>query len=74
MTANTIRRLEAAAKDLDVANRYLYVNYASAAQEDAVFAGYGEKNVRKLKDIQRAVDPHGIFTSKGLWRGFFKLP
>ncbi|EYE99687.1 FAD-binding oxidoreductase [Aspergillus ruber CBS 135680] len=73
MTLNIIHRLEVAAKDSGVANRYLYINYASATQANAVFAGYGNKNVQKLKAVQRAVDPHGIFTSKGLWRGFFKL-
>jgi FAD/FMN-containing dehydrogenase len=66
MTANTIRRVKAAAEDLGVANRYLYINYAAAAQADAVFAGYGDKNVQRLREVQRAVDPHGIFTSKGL--------
>ncbi|ODM23738.1 hypothetical protein SI65_01327 [Aspergillus cristatus] len=73
MTSNIIHRVEAAAKDLGVANRYLYINYASSPQADAVFAGYGEKNVQRLKEVQRAVDPRGIFASKGLWRGFFKL-
>ena len=73
MTANTIHRLKAAAEDLGIANRYLYINYASAAQVDDVFAGYGDENVQKLKKIQKAVDPRGIFTSHGLWKGFFKL-
>lgn len=73
MTANTIHRLKVAAEDLGVANRYLYINYASASQADDVFAGYGDENVQKLNKIQRAVDPHGIFTSHGLWKGFFKL-
>ncbi|EAW22250.1 FAD-binding oxidoreductase [Aspergillus fischeri NRRL 181] len=66
-------RIEAVAKELKVADRYLYINYASAAQADKVFAGYGEKNWQRLRDIQRSVDPRGIFTSKGLWKGFVKL-
>lgn len=70
MTANIVRRVEAAAKDSGVANRYLYINYASAAQADGVFGGYGDENVQRLKEVHRAVDPHGIFASKGLWRGF----
>ncbi|GIJ89551.1 hypothetical protein Asppvi_008493 [Aspergillus pseudoviridinutans] len=73
MSVNVVRRLQAAAENLGVANRYLYVNYASAAQTDAFFAGYGTGNMRRLREIQRAVDPDGIFTSKGLWKGFVKL-
>lgn len=73
MTANIIERLNATANDLGVASRYKYINYASAAQADSVFAGYGDENLQRLRRIQKAVDPRGIFTSKGLWRGFFKL-
>ncbi|KAF7593567.1 hypothetical protein BBP40_011187 [Aspergillus hancockii] len=73
MTANVIRRLKTVAEGLGVANRYLYINYASAAQTDKVFASYGEESLQRLKEVQRAVDPRGIFTSQGLWRGFVKL-
>ncbi|RAK96474.1 FAD-binding oxidoreductase [Aspergillus ibericus CBS 121593] len=73
MTGNTIARIQAAAESLGVANRYLYINYASAQQEDEIFPGYGEENERRLKEIQRAVDPRGVYTSQGLWRGFVKL-
>lgn len=73
MTANVVERLNATAQDLGVANRYKYINYASAAQTDSIFPGYGDENVDRLKSIQKAVDPRGIFTSKGLWRGFVKL-
>lgn len=73
MTANTIRRIESVAQDLGVANRYKYINYASAQKASEVFPGYGEENFQRLKEIQRAVDPRGIFTSKGLWSGFVKL-
>ncbi|KAK4868055.1 hypothetical protein LT330_007253 [Penicillium expansum] len=73
MTANAIRRIESAAQDLGVANRYKYINYASAQQAREVFPGYGEANLQRLKDVQKAVDPRGIFTSKGLWSGFVKL-
>ncbi|OGM51271.1 FAD binding domain protein [Aspergillus bombycis] len=74
MTENTIRRIREAAETLDVAHPFLYVNYASAAQASEVFTGYGEENVQRLRDIQRAVDPRGVFTSRGLWSGFAKLP
>jgi FAD/FMN-containing dehydrogenase len=73
MTAKTIERLNATANNLGVANRYKYINYASAAQADTVFSGYGNENLQRLQKIQKAVDPRGIFTSKGLWRGFVKL-
>ncbi|KAJ5669171.1 FAD-binding domain-containing protein [Penicillium macrosclerotiorum] len=73
MTANTIERLNATANDLGVANRYIYINYASGTQANSVFFGYGDENLQRLKRTQKAVDPYGIFTSKGLWRGFVKL-
>ncbi|KAJ9483325.1 hypothetical protein VN97_g10083 [Penicillium thymicola] len=73
MTENTARRVNAAAEKLGVADRYRYINYASKAQADEVFPGYGKTNMQRLKQIQKAVDPKGIFTSKGLWRGFRKL-
>jgi hypothetical protein len=73
MTENTISRLREAATTLGVAHRYLYINYASAQQAQDVFAGYGEENARRLREIQRAVDLHGVYTSQGLWKGFVKL-
>lgn len=73
MTGNVITRVNATAQDLGVASRFKYINYASAAQSSSVFAGYGDENVQRLKSIQKAVDPLGIFLSKGLWRGFAKL-
>ncbi|KAJ5342508.1 hypothetical protein N7541_011632 [Penicillium brevicompactum] len=73
MTENIIERLNGTAQDMGIANRYKYMNYASAAQVDSIFAGYGDENAEKLKQIQRAVDPRGIFASTGLWRGFVKL-
>ncbi|KAL4910555.1 hypothetical protein BDW74DRAFT_184434 [Aspergillus multicolor] len=73
MTEFTTARIREVAESPGVANRYLYINYASAQQAGDVFAGYGEKNVQRLKGIQRAIDPRGVFTSNGLWRGFVKL-
>jgi hypothetical protein len=73
MTEKTISRIRQAADGLGVANRYLYINYASAQQASEVFAGYGEENVHRLREIQRALDPRGVYTSRGLWRGFVKL-
>lgn len=73
MTAKVIERLNATAENLGVANRYKYINYASAVQTNTIFSGYGDESVERLIGIQKAVDPRGIFTSKGLWRGFVKL-
>ncbi|KAL3431571.1 hypothetical protein BDV09DRAFT_206526 [Aspergillus tetrazonus] len=73
MTKNTISRIQEVAERLGVANPYLYINYVSAQQAPDVFAGYGHKNAQRLREIQRAVDPRGVYTSHGLWRGFVKL-
>ncbi|KAJ5712161.1 FAD-binding domain-containing protein [Penicillium malachiteum] len=73
MTANVVERLNGTAQNLGIATRYKYINYASAAQASEIFAGYGDENVQRLKSIQKAVDSHGVFTSEGLWHGFFKL-
>lgn len=73
MTDNTISRIRETAESLGVANRYLYINYASAQQAHEVFAGYGEENLQRLREIQRKVDPHSVYTSQGLWRGYVKL-
>ncbi|CAG8910150.1 unnamed protein product [Penicillium egyptiacum] len=66
-----LQRSLAATHEADKFHPWLYINYASKAQHP--FAGYGEANLRKLVAIQREVDPKGIFTSKGLCRGYFKL-
>lgn len=73
MTEVTVQKVKALAEKLGVANRYCYINYASKAQTDEIFPGYGDQNLKKLKQIQKAVDPQGVFTSKGLWTGFRKL-
>lgn len=63
--------MKTAALDLGVYHPYIYLNYAKSDQD--VFSGYGEHNRRRLIEIQKSVDPNGIFTSQGLWRGYFKL-
>lgn len=73
MTTNTLNRIKSAAEELGVAHPYRYMNYAMASQADEIFAGYGDGNAQRLREIQRAVDPSGVFTSQGLWRGFIKL-
>ncbi|KAI1776587.1 FAD-binding domain-containing protein [Hypoxylon cercidicola] len=60
-----------AAESLDKFHPFIYINYANKGQD--VFSGYGEENKQKLIAIQKEIDPEGIFTSTGLWRGFFKV-
>ena len=50
-------------------HRYIYQNYAKGGRD--VFAGYGEKNKKRLQDIQSRYDPGGVFTR--LQPGYFKL-
>lgn len=60
-----------AAESLGVLHPFIYINYANKGQD--VFSGYGEENKQKLIAIQKDIDPRGVFTSSGLWRGFFKV-
>ncbi|KAJ8071879.1 hypothetical protein OCU04_002187 [Sclerotinia nivalis] len=60
-----------AAEELNVLHPFVYINYANKG--DDVFGGYGEENKQRLIAIQKNIDPFGIFTSSGLWRGFFKV-
>jgi hypothetical protein len=48
-----------------------YINYAAPFQDP--FSSYGEASKRRLQEIQQSIDPEGIFASKGLVRGSFKL-
>lgn len=73
MTRNVVSRVKATASSLGVLNRFVYMNYAWAGQAEEVFAGYGEENAARLRRVQGEVDPKGVFTRMGLWRGFMKL-
>lgn len=66
-----ISEFREAAEKFDVFHPYIYINYANKGQD--VFGGYGEKNRQRLIEISKAVDPSGVFTSSGLWTGFFKV-
>ncbi|KZZ92812.1 FAD binding domain protein [Moelleriella libera RCEF 2490] len=66
-----VARAEADAFALDVYHPYKYINYVSKEQDP--FAGYRKGSVERLRAIQRKVDPLGVFTSRGLCRGYFKL-
>ncbi|GFF24208.1 hypothetical protein IFM58399_00576 [Aspergillus lentulus] len=69
--ARFLQRYQVAARELGLYHPFVYVNYADKGQD--VFSSYGERNKRRLIEIQRSIDPMGVFTSNGLWRGFFKL-
>ena len=73
MTTNVVQRTRSAARRAGVAHPYVYLNYAAAGRAEEVFAGYGQENVDRLREIQAAVDSDGVFTANGLWRGFMKL-
>lgn len=66
---NIIARAVAVATEMGMYHRYIYQNYAKGGRD--VFAGYGEKNKKRLQDIQSRYDPGGIFTR--LQPGYFKL-
>jgi FAD/FMN-containing dehydrogenase len=66
-----VARAKARTERAGKAHRWMYINYAKREQDP--FGGYGEANLRRLKKIQRAADPEGVFTSTGLCRGYFKL-
>ncbi|KFY98579.1 hypothetical protein V500_01599 [Pseudogymnoascus sp. VKM F-4518 (FW-2643)] len=66
-----IASFQEAAEGLDVSHPFIYINYANKGQD--VFTGYGEENKQRLIAIQTDIDPLGVFTSSGLWRGFFKV-
>ncbi|KAE8327046.1 hypothetical protein BDV39DRAFT_205457 [Aspergillus sergii] len=66
-----IQRVEDVTIQAGSQHRWLYINYAYHQQDP--FSGYGERNKQKLVDVQKAVDQRGVFTSRGLCRGYFKL-
>ncbi|KAK7424496.1 hypothetical protein QQX98_000461 [Neonectria punicea] len=60
-----------AAEDANAFHPFIYINYANKGQD--VFLSYGKQNQQRLMEIQHEIDPHGVFTSSGLWTGFFKV-
>ena len=57
------------AKEMGAFHRYLYQNYADISQD--VFAGYGEENLKRLREVSRKYDPEQVFQK--LQPGYFKL-
>ncbi|KAM0468243.1 hypothetical protein ACHAP7_011072 [Fusarium lateritium] len=66
-----IADFQKAAKSLDAFHPFVYINYANKGQD--VFASYGRDNQKRLIEVQKAIDPQGVFVSSGLWTGFFKV-
>jgi hypothetical protein len=66
-----IADFQKAAKSLDAFHPFVYINYANKGQD--VFASYGKDNQKRLAEVQKAIDPQGVFVSSGLWTGFFKV-
>ncbi|KAI8261754.1 hypothetical protein K4K53_000170 [Colletotrichum sp. SAR 10_77] len=60
-----LAQTEAASRELGVFVPYRYMNHAFRSRQD-VLGSYGEENLARLRSVQRAVDPAGVFTSKGL--------
>jgi hypothetical protein len=56
-------------KELGVHHPWIYSNYATKGQD--VFAGFGDENRKRLKQIQKNYDPEGIFDR--LQPGYFKV-
>jgi len=59
------------AREMGIFHPFIYQNYAAQGQD--VFAGYGEENLKRLKKIQKSVDPDGVFARGGLCGGHFKI-
>jgi hypothetical protein len=66
-----IADFQKAAESLDSFHPFVYINYANKGQD--VFASYGKDNHGRLIEVQQALDPKGVFTTSGLWTGFFKV-
>ena len=62
-------RSVAMAKERRLRHPWIYQNYENISQN--VFAGYGEENRKKMKDIQLKYDPERLFAKLQPW--YFKL-
>ena len=68
--ARLFDRIDSRARELGVAHRYRYLNYASPDQDP--IASYGPESVENMRRVSRAYDPHGMFQQACV--GGFKLP
>lgn len=67
--SSVLRAVAASARDLGVAEDWVYMNYASEFQD--VIASYGAANKARLKAVAARYDPAGVFQT--LSPGYFKL-
>ncbi|KAK8068743.1 FAD-binding oxidoreductase [Apiospora phragmitis] len=65
-----IEEAAAAARDRGGRLRYLFLNDAHEGQ--AIMAGYGDENVRRMREVREHYGPHRVFDR--LLAGAFKLP
>jgi hypothetical protein len=65
-----VDRSIAVAKEMGFYHPYTYLNYADVRQD--VFAGYGQENRQRLREVQEKWDPEGVF-GKRLNPGGFKV-
>lgn len=56
------------AKQRNLLNRFIYLNYALNTQP--VLASFGAENVRRMKAVQKKYDPKGLLK---VWKGGYKL-
>ena len=68
---NFMEKAEAEARRVGKWHRYKYANYAEEGQD--VWGGYGEESREWLVELQRSVDPEGVFLGGGLASTGFKL-
>ncbi|KAL9084581.1 MAG: hypothetical protein Q9165_008006 [Trypethelium subeluteriae] len=66
-TRHAVEQIEAAAAAKKTGHRYRYLNYCGDWQKP--FEGYGEENLRFLREVGRKYDPGGLF-QKGCVGGF----
>lgn len=69
VSKNIIDRSVKVAKEMGLHHPFIYQNYAAKHQD--VFAGYGEENRQRLREIRAKYDPNGVF--QRLTPGYFKV-
>ncbi|KAL4879230.1 hypothetical protein BJY04DRAFT_220348 [Aspergillus karnatakaensis] len=57
-----LAELDEYAKSVDAYNEYIYLNYADKTQNP--LAGYGEENVRFIREVAERYDPAGVFQTQ----------
>ena len=68
--SDLVKALEQKARNLEVYDPYLYLNYAAPWQDP--IASYGNVSVQKLRALRDRIDPAAVFTK--LVPGGFKIP